>query len=118
MCGTECKGGPLFVGVRAELLSLPSFLLLPSCFPFLPSSQQVFFIWMTTQAPERLQSDNGTEFCAQVMLQLCKLFGVQHVRGAVGHPQSQVCSCIVGRGSEAGCQLRELHNWWWEGGCW
>jgi hypothetical protein len=51
---------------------------------------QVYFIWMTTQAPGRLQNDNGTEFCAEVMQQLCDMFGVEMVSGAVGHPQSQV----------------------------
>ena len=50
---------------------------------------QVYFIWMDTQAPARLQSDNGTEFCNWILDLLCAQFGVHHICGAVGHPQSQ-----------------------------
>lgn len=39
--------------------------------------------------PSVLQSDNGTEFCAAVMKMLCEMYGVRHVTGSVGHPQSQ-----------------------------
>lgn len=51
---------------------------------------QIYWIWMDTQRPARLQSDNGTEFCAALMNSLCDLMGVEFVHGSVGHPQSQV----------------------------
>ena len=44
---------------------------------------------MDTQAPARLQSDNGKEFTALIILELCKAFGVKLVNGSIGHPQSQ-----------------------------
>lgn len=45
---------------------------------------------MDTQRPARLQSDNGTEFCAALMNSLCDLMGVEFAHGSVGHPESQV----------------------------
>ncbi len=50
---------------------------------------QVYFLWDDTVVPAVLQSDNGTEFCAAIMKELCAMYGVQHVQGSVGHPQSQ-----------------------------
>jgi transposase InsO family protein len=44
---------------------------------------------MDTQAPARLQSDNGKEFIALIILELCKAFGVKPVNGSIGRPQSQ-----------------------------
>jgi len=57
----------------------------PSCPPL-----QLCKLWYNVPRPARLQSDNGTEFCAAAVKQLCKLWGVEFVQGAVGHPQSQV----------------------------
>ena len=68
--------------------------MLPKYFPVRPPPHpapplQVYFLWMDTQAPARLQSDNGTEFCNWILDLLCAQFGVDHICGAVGHPQSQ-----------------------------
>ena len=46
---------------------------------------------MDTQAPARLQSDNGKEFVAGIILELCQAFGVTAINGAIGKPQSQGC---------------------------
>lgn len=50
---------------------------------------QVYFLFEGLVVPAVLQSDNGTEFCAAVMQELCAMYGVKHVQGSVGHPQSQ-----------------------------
>lgn len=50
---------------------------------------QLYFIWMNTQAPAVLQTDNGLEFCASTVQALCDLFGVHHITSSVGHPESQ-----------------------------
>ena len=50
---------------------------------------QLYHLWMNTQAPAILQSDNGTEFCAEMVEQLCAAFGVELIHGSVGHPESQ-----------------------------
>ena len=39
--------------------------------------------------PSILQSDNGTEFCNGILNKLCEMFGIKHICGSVGHPQSQ-----------------------------
>ena len=69
-------------------MSPPTCLLLTRCL-VLPALLQVYFLWENNVVPSVLQSDNGTEFCAVIMKQLCEMFGVQHIRGSVGHPQSQ-----------------------------
>ena len=46
---------------------------------------------MDTQVPARLQSDNGKEFVAGIILELCQAFGVTAINGAIGKPQSQGC---------------------------
>jgi transposase InsO family protein len=50
---------------------------------------QLYWLWVDTQPPCRLQSDNGMEFCAAIVAMLCKAFGVHQVHGAIGRPQSQ-----------------------------
>ena len=62
---------------------------LPGSSPHPTPLLQVYFLWMDTQAPARLQSDNGTEFCNWILDLLCGQFGVDHICGSVGHPQSQ-----------------------------
>lgn len=44
---------------------------------------------MNTQVPAVLQSDNGVEFCADIMEALCSKYGVQHITSSIGRPQSQ-----------------------------
>ena len=44
---------------------------------------------METQVPAVLQSNNGVEFCADIMEALCSEYGVQHITSSIGHPQSQ-----------------------------
>ncbi len=46
---------------------------------------------MDTQPPARLQSDNGKEFTANIVENLCKAYGVDIVHGAIGNPQAQGC---------------------------
>jgi transposase InsO family protein len=45
-------------------------------------------IWADTRAPDRLHSDNGSEFYGEVA-QLCKEWGVKQVRGRPYRPQTQ-----------------------------
>lgn len=47
---------------------------------------------MNTQVPNRFQTDNGSEFRAAIMVELCKKFGVKMSHGAVGHPQTKAGS--------------------------
>lgn len=51
---------------------------------------QIYFLWMDTMVPSKLQTDNGSEFANAILNELCDLFGVQFIHGSVGHPQSQV----------------------------
>lgn len=44
---------------------------------------------MDTQAPSRMQSDNGKEFTAGIVNELCAAFGVKVIHGSIGYPQSQ-----------------------------
>jgi transposase InsO family protein len=50
---------------------------------------QLSKIWMDTQAPARLQSDNGKEFTAGIIKELCQSFGVKQIHGSIGRPQTQ-----------------------------
>lgn len=50
---------------------------------------QVCFIWWDTQTPGVLQTDNGSEFIAAALSNLCQACGVRLVHGSVGNPQSQ-----------------------------
>jgi len=65
---------------------LPSFISMCTCtYP----SLQVNLLWINTQVPAVLQSDNGVEFCADIMEALCSLYDVHHITSSIGHPQSQ-----------------------------
>lgn len=46
-------------------------------------------IWSLMGAPDLLQSDNGTEFKNQMVVDLCLAYGVKHVHGRAYHPQTQ-----------------------------
>lgn len=50
---------------------------------------QIYFLWMDTMVPGKLQTDNGSEFANAILNELCDLFGVEFIHGSVGHPQSQ-----------------------------
>ena len=50
---------------------------------------QLFEIWTDTQAPSKMQSDNGKEFTAGIVNELCAAFGVKVIHGSIGYPQSQ-----------------------------
>ena len=54
-----------------------------------PSCLQVYLLWENSMPPSILQSDNGTEFCNGILNKLCEMFGIKHICGSVGHPQSQ-----------------------------
>ena len=49
----------------------------------------VYFILSDTQRPAILQTDNGSEFIAAALENLCKAYNVRLVHGSVGNPQSQ-----------------------------
>lgn len=64
---------------------------LTACCPPFPSSlsPQLYFLWTDTQVPAVLQTDNGSEFIATIVKELCEAFGVETRHGAVGNPQAQ-----------------------------
>lgn len=58
--------------------------------PTLPAPQ-LNFMWGYLQVPDILHSDNGMEFCAEVVKGLCELWGVQQRHGSIGKPSTQGC---------------------------
>jgi len=50
---------------------------------------QLVLLWMDYPTPQRLQTDNGLEFCAEVIKELCEEWGVEMKHGQVGNPQTQ-----------------------------
>ena len=51
---------------------------------------QLYFLWRRLgRAPVKLQTDNGLEFVAGLMKQLCEMFGVRHARSLPGCPRTQ-----------------------------
>jgi len=54
-------------------------------------ARAVWRLWNNTQRPAKLQTDNGTEFCNDILKALCDFHGVEHIKGSVGNPQSQGC---------------------------
>eukprot|EP00887_Chlorella_sp_A99_P005844 scaffold1.g5844.t1 len=52
-------------------------------------ARAMYMLWMDTQRPARFQTDNGTEFCNDLLEALCSLCGVKHITSSVGNPQSQ-----------------------------
>ena len=81
--GHDGAGGGAF---REGSTGHPTLLCVLLAFPF-----QVYLLWENTMPPSILQSDNGTEFCNGILNQLCEMYGVRHICGSVGHPQSQGC---------------------------
>ena len=61
---------------------------LPCCSIFL---LQLYFQFMRTQVPAKLQTDNGLEFCGKEVTQLCALFNVKHAKSMPGHPETNGC---------------------------
>lgn len=52
---------------------------------------QLYFQFMRTQVPAKLQTDNGLEFCGKEVTQLCALFNVKHAKSMPGHPETNGC---------------------------
>lgn len=81
-----CRRRAVSGGQSAHLVKLPRSLLCP--LPAHPTPPQIYNIWMDTQVPAVLQTDNGKEF-GNLLEELCGHFGVRLIHGSVGHPQSQ-----------------------------
>ena len=55
--------------------------------------------------PQRLMSDQGTEFCSKVIVAMCSLLGVEKIRTTLYHPQTnrmadrvhQTLQCMIGK---------------------
>ncbi len=45
-------------------------------------------IFSRTSIPERILSDQGSQFCGKVVRQLCEMLGIQKVRTSPYHPES------------------------------
>ncbi len=45
-------------------------------------------IFVRTSIPERILSDQGSQFCAKVMSQMCEMLGIQKLRTSPYHPES------------------------------
>lgn len=68
----------------------PSYLLSPFLpIPLCMHPLQLYFLWTDTQVPGVLQTDNGSEFIASRVKELCEAYGVEMRHGAVGNPQAQ-----------------------------
>ena len=52
---------------------------------------QLYFQFMRTQVPAKLQTDNGLEFCGKEVKELCELFNVRHAKSMPGHPETNGC---------------------------
>lgn len=46
-------------------------------------------LWADLPTPQRFQTDNGLEFCAPTIKELCEEYGVEMKHGQVGNPQTQ-----------------------------
>lgn len=55
-----------------------------------PTRWQLFHTCCREGFPAILQTDNGSEFCAEPIRKFCEMFGIEHRRGAVGRPNVQV----------------------------
>ena len=55
--------------------------------------------------PQRLMSDQGTEFCGKVIAAMCSLLGIEKIRTTLYHPQTngsaervhQMLQCMIGK---------------------
>lgn len=68
----------------------------PTCLPTYPPMPctkppvlQLMLLWSDLPTPQVLQTDNGLEFCAAAMKELCEEWGVEMKHGQVGNPQTQ-----------------------------
>lgn len=60
-----------------------------NCPPALCPTAQLVLLWTDLPTPQVLQTDNGLEFCAAAIQELCEAFGVEMKHGQVGNPQTQ-----------------------------
>ena len=63
---------------------------------------QLYFQFMRTQVPAKLQTDNGLEFCGKEVKELCELFNVRHAKSMPGHPETNGCVERKTRAQEQG----------------
>ncbi|PSC68607.1 Extracellular basic protease [Micractinium conductrix] len=54
-------------------------------------ARHLYFQFMRTQVPAKLQTDNGLEFCGKEVKELCELFNVRHAKSMPGHPETNGC---------------------------
>ncbi|PSC76780.1 xaa-Pro dipeptidase isoform X1 [Micractinium conductrix] len=54
-------------------------------------ARHLYFQFMRTQVPAKLQTDNGLEFCGKEVKELCELFNVRHAKNMPGHPETNGC---------------------------
>ncbi len=50
--------------------------------------QGLWSIFLRTSVPERVLSDQGSQFCGRVMKQLCEWLGIERVRTSPYHPET------------------------------
>ncbi|PSC67025.1 Kinesin KIF3A, partial [Micractinium conductrix] len=66
----------------------------------------LYFQFMRTQVPAKLQTDNGLEFCGKEVKELCELFNVRHAKSMPGHPETN--GCVERKNRELKNKIRAL----------
>ncbi|PSC67583.1 hypothetical protein C2E20_8740 [Micractinium conductrix] len=56
--------------------------------------------------PDKLQTDNGLEFCGKKVKELCELFNVRHAKSMPGHPETN--GCVERKNRELKNKIRAL----------
>ncbi|PSC70012.1 leucine-rich repeat family [Micractinium conductrix] len=69
-------------------------------------ARHLYFQFMRTQVPAKLQTDNGLEFCGKEVKELCELFNVRHAKSMPGHPETN--SCVERKNRELKNKIRAL----------
>ncbi|PSC70961.1 SCAN domain-containing 3-like isoform A [Micractinium conductrix] len=69
-------------------------------------ARHLYFQFMRTQVPAKLQTDNGLEFCGKEVKELCELFNVRHAKSMPGHPETN--GCVERKNRELKNKIRAL----------
>ncbi|PSC70408.1 flagellar associated [Micractinium conductrix] len=69
-------------------------------------ARHLYFQFMRTQVPAKLQTDDGLEFCGKEVKELCELFNVRHAKSMPGHPETN--GCVERKNRELKNKIRAL----------